>query len=117
MASAPQKLTRIAPGAIRAPPVRAASAPRHASTTSDDAGSAIRRLAAGTRATTIKGSQNETGGRRQRGLDRTSFQGRGDAEFVTRMRAEGVVGHQLVGHLLCERSINATANVDCRQLL
>jgi hypothetical protein len=48
------------------------------------------------------GSKRETGGRRQRGLDRTGFQGRGEAEFLPGMRAEGVVGHKLVGDLLCE---------------
>ena len=48
IASAPQKVTRIAPGAILAPPVRAATAPRHASTRSDAAGTAKRELASGT---------------------------------------------------------------------
>ena len=47
IANAPQKATRIAPGAIRAPPVQAASAPRQVSTSSDDAGTAIRRLPGG----------------------------------------------------------------------
>ena len=39
------------------------------------------------------------------------------AEFVTRMRAKGVVRHELIGDLLCERVIKAAVKVDFRQLL
>ena len=31
------------------------------------------------------------------------------------MRAYGVMGHELVGNLFCERGIEATTNVDCHQ--
>ena len=33
------------------------------------------------------------------------------------MRAYGVMGHELVGDLFCERRIEATTNVDCHQFL
>ena len=33
------------------------------------------------------------------------------------MRAYGVMGHELVGNLFCERGIEATTNVDCHQFL
>lgn len=33
------------------------------------------------------------------------------------MRAYGVVGHELVRDLFCERGIEAAPNVDCHQLL
>jgi hypothetical protein len=33
------------------------------------------------------------------------------------MRAYRVMGHELVGDLLCERGIEATTNVDCHQFL
>ena len=59
--------------------------------------------------------KHETRGRRQRGLDRAGFERRRDSEFVTRVRAERVMGHELVGDRLCERGIEAAVDVDRRQ--
>jgi hypothetical protein len=33
------------------------------------------------------------------------------------MRADGGIGHKLVGDLFCERRIEAATNVDCHQFL
>ena len=50
IASAPQKVTRIAPTATRAPPALAANAPKSARNSSEVAGTKITRLASGTKA-------------------------------------------------------------------
>jgi hypothetical protein len=110
----------MAPGIIFAPPVRAATDPRHASANSGVAGTAVRRLDGGTKAVPISGMpapNMKLAANASAVGSRAGFQGRRDAEFVTRMRAESVVSHELVGYLLCELGIEAAPNVDCRQLL
>jgi hypothetical protein len=57
IASAPQNVTRMAPGTILAPPVRAASAPKHARNSRDVAETAINRRAEGAEAVTMSGMQ------------------------------------------------------------
>ena len=120
MASAPQNVTRTAPLATPAPPTRAATPPRSARNTSDAPDTTGIRPDAGVTAVTARGRAAPTAklaGRRQRRLDRARARRLGDAELVAGMRAERIVGHELVGNLLRERRIEAAPDVDRRQLL
>lgn len=51
----------------------------------------------------------------KRGLNRTSAQGGGDAEFVAGLRDQGIISHHLLGNLLGEYGIEPTSAVDRRQ--
>ena len=65
----------------------------------------------------MAGAHREAAGRSQRRLNRARAERFGNAELVAGMRAERIVGHELLGDLLRERGIQATTDVDRRQLL
>ena len=120
IASAPQNVTRIVLGATFAPPARAASAPKSARKSSEVP--ATKRLQTCPRGcgSNDKGHgccNSEAAGRCERRLDWTGSECLGDAEFVASMRAYGIMGHELVGDLFCERGIGAATNINCRQFL
>ena len=104
IASAPQNVTRTAPRTTLAPPARAARAPSSARKSSESAATSRIRLRVGRErsdhAERQRRADGERRGRRQRGLDRPRAERLGDAEFVARVRAERVVRHQLLRHLL-----------------
>jgi hypothetical protein len=50
-------------------------------------------------------------------LNRTRSESLGDAKFVAGMRAYCVMGHELIGDLLCKRWIEAASDVDRSQFL
>src|ERR1035437_4629065 len=93
MASAPQNRTRIAPTLTLAPPVRAATPPRSAKSTSEIPEYKGIRPASGAMAVTQERqrySKRETGSRRQYSLTQTRSESLTDAEFVAGMRALSV---------------------------
>src|SRR5260221_1708279 len=51
-----------------------------------------------------------------RGLQRTRFRSRGDTQLIARVRAQGVVRHQLLRDLARQRGLEAAAPVDGREL-
>jgi len=60
---------------------------------------------------------SEAGGRGQRSLHRTRAESLGDTEFIAGMRAQRVMGHQLLGDLIGEGTIEPASDVDRRQFL
>ena len=112
-------MTRIASGMILAPPARAWRTQKREeeerSFRNGDNQSCFR-----DKAVTMEGMVAPTAklpGRHTCSLHRTGSQSFGDAELIASVRAYGVVGHQLVGHLLRERGNEPPANVDRGQLL
>ena len=62
-------------------------------------------------------SHGKAASRRKRCLDRTRTESLGDPEFVAGMRADRVMGHELIRDLLRKRRIEATINIDRREFL
>ena len=119
MAAAPQSATRAAPRHKPAPPSRAETAPSAARNTNDDSATqatSCKRRRPRRHADRQHGADGEARGRRERRLHRARGRGVGQAEFVARMGAEGVVRHELPGHLVGECRIEPALDVDARQL-
>src|ERR1035438_7510420 len=105
MASAPQKVTRIAPTITLAPPACAASPPRSARNSSEVP--ATRGIQAclrsqGSDQERQDCSDGEAASRCQRRLNRTRTESLGDPEFVAGMRSEEHTSElQSLRHLVC----------------
>ncbi len=61
------------------------------------------------------GSGGEAGGRGEGGLNGAGGERIGDAEFVARMSAEGIVRHELLGDLFGERGVESAGDIDVGQ--
>ena len=57
-------------------------------------------------------TDRKSGSRRERRLHGSGARGRGNAEFVARMRSKRILGHQLLCDLHGQRRVNATPDVD-----
>jgi hypothetical protein len=115
MASAPQNVTRVAPGRAPAPPTRAATAPRIARKARDVPDTHTITAAAGAMAVVASGRSAPTAkasGGRQRRLDRSGRIGRGEPEFVARVGAEGIVTGELLRDLACKGGLDPPGDVD-----
>ena len=120
IASAPQNVTRMAPVVTGAPPTRAATPPRIARNTSEipeTTEDQARRRDNGGRQQRHGRANGEAGRGGKRSLNRPRPERLGDAEFVAGMRAQRVMGHQLLGNLFRERGIQTAVHIDRRKFL
>ena len=119
IARAPQNTTRAAPAHGRAPPTRAASHPSPPSSTSDvppTSGDQRRLRAEGDGQQRRRGAHGKARGRRESGLQGPRTKDLRDTELVTSMARQGIVRHQLGGHLVSQARVETAADVYRRQL-
>ena len=115
MAIAPQKVTRIAPTVIAAPPARAASAPRDAKNTNEEAATAVINWDPGTIHATNKGKEAPMV--KVPAEKNAACTGCAAADVVPGVRAERVMRHQFIRDLPGQRWLEPPGFVNLRKLI